>query len=262
MSKTLGVWLDQSLAGLLQQDLSGRMSFSYDSSAQRPLSISMPLRTEPYGDRVCESFFGGLLPESEQARQLIGKTFGVNGNNSFSLLSVIGHDCAGAITILPEGDIPSAPKDEPLSFLNETELARHIRELPRRPLLAGVEGIRLSLAGASDKTAVCVVENNIALPPDGKPTSHILKPAINTVGNTAANEFFCMTLARKAGVPAAIVKLQQAEEIHYLLVERYDRITTGSGEAKRIHQEDFCQALGIVAANKYTTYWRHEYTLN
>lgn len=169
------------------------MSFTYLEEAEKPISMSMPLSKEPYDDHTCESFFGGLLPENQQARQLIGKRFGVNGNNSFSLLTVIGHDCAGAITLLTDGAMPPRPAAPvALTFLNEAELAQHIRDLPRRPLLAGVEGIRLSLAGAGDKTAVCTLNDKIALAPNGVPTSHILKPNITTVGNTVANEFFCM----------------------------------------------------------------------
>jgi HipA-like protein len=50
----------------------------------------MPIREEPYGDPPCEAFFGGLLPESEIARHLIGKRYGVSPHNSFALLRAIG----------------------------------------------------------------------------------------------------------------------------------------------------------------------------
>jgi serine/threonine-protein kinase HipA len=250
MSGKLQVWLANVPIGTLEQDVSGRMSFAYHADAQRALSLSMPLREEPYGRDICEAFFGGLLPESDNARQLIGRRFGVNGNNSFSLLSVIGHECAGAISIFPEDVVPPdtvAPATP--HVLSETELAQHIHELPRRPLLAGVEGIRLSLAGAGDKAAVCVVDGKVALPPDGTPTTHILKPNISTIGDTVANEYFCMRLAEKLGLGPAKVQLRQAEDVAFLLVERYDR-KIGKG-LERLHQEDFCQALGIGSATKY-----------
>jgi HipA N-terminal domain len=45
----------------------------------------------------CEAFFGGLLPESETLKKIIVK-FSISPDNSFALLKVLGHDCAGAIT--------------------------------------------------------------------------------------------------------------------------------------------------------------------
>lgn len=247
----LAVWLSDKLIGVLEQDVSGRMSFTY-SSFKSPVSLSMPLREEPYDDTTCEAFFGGLLPESDTARQLIGKRFGVNGRNSFSLLRAIGRECAGAISILPEGEEPIAPSMLSLpKTLTESELASYIRNLPKRPLLAGVEGIRLSLAGAGDKAAVCLLDDKIALPPQGSPTTHILKPKLAEVGDTVANEFFCLRLAKRMGLTVAHVDLHQAEDIVFLLVERYDRQLNADLGLIRVHQEDFCQALGVVSARKY-----------
>jgi serine/threonine-protein kinase HipA len=252
MDNKLAVWLGAQRLGTLAQDKTGHMTFTYDPSAGMALSLSMPLREEAYDHTVCESFFGGLLPESEHARQLIGKRFGVNGNNSFSLLSVIGHECAGAISIYPDNKEapPEVPASEPL-VLSENELASHIRELPRRPLLAGVAGIRLSLAGAGDKAAICLIDNKVALPADGTATSHILKPNIDSIGDTTANEFFCMRLASKLGLNTAEVEMRQADDISFLLVKRYDRNYDQTNVIRRIHQEDFCQALGVVSARKY-----------
>jgi serine/threonine-protein kinase HipA len=252
MSRKLKVFLRDAPSGTLEQMKSGQMSFSYGSDAQRPLSLSMPLREEPYGSAACDAFFGGLLPESDNARQLIGKRFGVNGNNNFSLLSVIGHECAGAISVFPlDAPGPPATSNAPPHVLTEKQLAQHIRELPKRPLLAGVEGIRLSLAGAGDKAAVCVVDGVVALPADTAATTHILKPNIGTVGDTVGNEYFCMRLAEKLGLAPAKVEIGRAEDVGFLLVERYDRIVATDGTVQRLHQEDFCQALGVRSATKY-----------
>lgn len=252
MSEKLLVWLANRLIGTLEQGNSGRMMFRYSSDTAKAISLSMPLREEPYSHDACEAFFGGLLPESDHARQLIGRRFGVNGNNSFSLLSVIGHECAGAISIFPDTSEapPMVTAGEP-HVLTETELAQHIRDLPKRPLLAGLEGIRLSLAGAADKAAVCVVDDKVALPPDGTPTTHILKPSIRTIGDTVGNEFFAMRLADKLGLAPASVELRRAEDVAFLLVQRYDRRIGKDNVLERIHQEDFCQALGVSSARKY-----------
>jgi serine/threonine-protein kinase HipA len=45
--------------------------------------------------------------------------------------------------------------------------------------------------------------------------------------------------------------MRRVGNIPYLLVERYDRILQGNHTISRIHQEDFCQALGVLTAQKY-----------
>lgn len=249
----LGVWLNQQLTGWLTQNESGRMSFSYLPDANCALSLSMPCQNKPFEHEACEAYFGGLLPESEQARQLIGKRFGVNGNNSFSLLRSIGHECAGAVSLHEETETPAMLQAAPVEgrILSEKELCKHILELPRRPLLAGLDGIRLSLSGAADKAAVCLINSQVALPQHDSLTTHILKPDIGAVGATAANEFFCMRLAHLLGLAAPAVDLRQADDQVFLLVERYDRRLNDDGSLHRLHQEDFCQALGVVSARKY-----------
>ena len=170
------------------------------------------------------------------------------------MLEQIGGECAGAITFIDSG--AELPKEEH-SFRNltESELADTLRQLPRRPLLAGEDGIRLSLAGAQSKLAVRVADGKISIPLGGAPSTHILKPANSRFELLVENEALCMKLAARIGIPTAKVEMHQVEDIPYLLIERYDRIVTknadGSSETHRLHQEDFCQAYGIDSEHKY-----------
>ncbi len=229
------------------------MRFTYAKTTQRPLSMSMPLDKNVYGNRYCESFFGGLLPESTRARTIIGRLFEVNPNNSFNLLSAIGYDCAGAVSIQDPND-PINPTDthkikgQPL---DEETLNRYLKELPTRPLLAHLAEIRISLAGAQDKAALCVIKDKLCLPTDDSPSTHILKPPILQLEDSVHNEYFCLKLATAIGIPASNVQIRRAMDIVYLLVERYDRQLITARKVKRIHQEDFCQASGIVSTSKY-----------
>jgi len=59
-----------------------------------------------------------------------------------------------------------------------------------------------------------------------------------------------MKAAKKLNINVAEVKICEAENLKYLLIERYDR-QIKNDMVKRIHQEDFCQALGILSINKY-----------
>ena len=92
---------------------------------------------------------------------------------------MLGGECAGAVTFWPTGSVPPSPGGrESVRWLSDAELADILADLPHRPLMAGSEGLRLSLAGAQDKLPVVVAEGRIGLPVDGAPSSHVLKPAI------------------------------------------------------------------------------------
>jgi serine/threonine-protein kinase HipA len=91
------------------------------------------------------------------------------------------------VTFLPEGK-PLPERDYGYRPINPPELAEILRTLPRRPLLAGEEGIRLSLAGAQDKVVVHVSDGRISIPLNGAPSTHILKPAIERFQGLVLNE--------------------------------------------------------------------------
>ncbi|WP_373530932.1 type II toxin-antitoxin system HipA family toxin [Vampirovibrio sp.] len=251
-NRALSVRLYGKHIGLLHQDENGKMGFQYAPGVTSTLTLSMPVKEEPYSQEVCEAYFGGLLPEGESARLAIGKRFGINSKNTFSLLKVIGQDCAGAVSLHEVAEPESATDLLPLSgrILDEKELAVHIKDLPTKPLFLGLDGLRLSLAGVQDKAAVCLLENEVALPKDGCPTTHILKPEIHLLKNTVQNEYFCLRIAQKLGFDVPNVEMRRANGVPYLLIERYDRERVGD-KLRRIHQEDFCQALGITTTYKY-----------
>lgn len=254
MARTLKVCFDRELVGRLTQDDSGHMSFQYaDAWREKPdamaLSRSLPLRADPFAQKECRGFFGGTLPE-EGNRKVIARILGISDKNDFAMLEQIGGECAGAISFHPEDEaIPE--NDTRYRELGDDELASVLRELPRRPLMAGADGIRLSLAGAQDKIAVRVDDGRISIPRGSAPSSHILKPAIATWEGVVFNEAFCMKLARASDLNAATVEIGKVDDIDYILVERYDRIRDGAGVIRRVHQEDFCQALGVPSEKKY-----------
>lgn len=252
--KTLTVRLNKTFIGYLEQNLQGKFVFTYNENAQIPLSISLPLRPEPYEDKDCRGFFEGLLPEGEQIRVEIGKKYGVNPKNEFSLLKVIGYDCAGAVSFTEYEENPKNYKNEFITikgdkFTDET-LEQYINELPKKPLLTNSDGLRLSLAGAQDKMAVLLLDDIVALPKADVPTSHIIKPAIKDIEYSIENEYLCLQLAKMIGLNVCDAEIRKTENLKYLLIKRYDREIDGN-KVRRIHQEDFCQAKNITSAFKY-----------
>lgn len=259
MLRALDVYLHRRLVGHLVQDEHGLMSFQYasewlDAADTVPLSHSLPLKKAPFGRNECRGFFAGLLPEDSK-RQIIAKNLGISARNDFAMLEQIGGECAGAVTFITMGQ--ALPEQE-CSYrqLTSSELAKLLKDLPRRPLMAGEDGVRLSLAGAQDKIAVHVAGSQISLPLGEAPSTHILKPAVEHYEGIVFNEAFCMRLAHFVGLNASRIEIRQVENIDYLLIERYDRrVVAGPkgspGLLQREHQEDFCQALGVVPENKY-----------
>jgi serine/threonine-protein kinase HipA len=254
MASELAVWLLGQRVGTLSWT-KGQLAFGYraewltapDSVA---LSQSLPLRREPFGERECRPFFAGLLPEGT-LRRLIAQRYQVSQQNDFALLNAIGGECAGAVTFLPVGQSVTPDAALETEWLNETELANLLDELPQRPMLAGRDGIRLSLAGAQDKLPVVFDGRRVGLPKGGQPSTHILKPAIASVENSVWNEGYCLALSKTLGLATAASHILQVADRHVLLVERYDRRFNDDAPAARIHQEDFCQALGVAPELKY-----------
>lgn len=252
MSTTLQVYLKGQKAGSLQLDKSRRFVFTYDknwlqSGSAVPLSIGLPLREAPYQDDLARPFFSNLLPESE-LRQIIARKLGLSENNDFALLEAVGGECAGAVSLLNE-EIKQTGEQN-YRTLNEDQLNDIIEELPKRPLLAGEEGIRLSLAGAQNKLPVFYQKGQVSLPLGDAVSSHILKPPMVHYPHTVENEIFCMQLAQDIGLTVPVVDMLHKKKNLYL-IERYDRIYAKDGQLEREHQEDFCQALGIGSDQKY-----------
>jgi serine/threonine-protein kinase HipA len=252
--RVLNVFLKDALVGQLEQDDSGTTRYRYarewlDSPTAVPLSASLPLRQEHFSRNETRPFFAGVLPE-EDSRRLIAKAFGISDKNDFAMLERIGAECAGAVSLLPPEELPVNVEPHYREITSE-ELAAKLSELPRRPLLAGEKGIRLSLAGAQGKLALKISAGRFYLPLDGSPSSHIVKPQNPHFEGLVENEFFCMALASHAGLETARAEIGMAGDIRFLQVERYDRRVLSDGRLERIHQEDFCQALGIVPELKY-----------
>lgn len=251
----LSVYMFDDRVGILAND-GGSLAFEYDESYRRckdacALSVNLPLSEGRFGNRDSLAYFTNLLPEGE-LREVAARALGVSAANTFSMLAELGGDCAGAVVLLPDdaGDATNTSNDSPL-LLSAAELADQLESIPRRPaVIAGGEPLRMSLAGAQAKLPVIRDGGAVTLPRSWHdPTTHILKPEPSAYAGLVANEFFCMRLARHCGLPTAAVSAEQTiNGLPYLSVARYDRDLLAK---RRLHQEDFCQALGQPPTQKY-----------
>jgi serine/threonine-protein kinase HipA len=187
----------------------------------------------------------------------LSQQYGVSKANDFALLREIGGECAGAVSLVFEDKPTKQSPQKPIAWLSQTELSELIKTLPQRPMLAGQDGLRLSLAGAQNKLPVTLKPNSsnelfgIGRPEVGIPSTHIIKPSITGLMDTAHNEMFCMSLAKHMRINTPTTLFAFVNEWPIFIIERYDRVQSNGQPLARLHQEDFCQALGVSTDNKY-----------
>lgn len=230
------------------------MHFVYDEAYlslpnAAALSFSLPLQKDPFGVDETTVFFENLLPPDEVRRRL-GPILHLSRHNIFGFLQALGGDCAGAISLWAENAAPDYSRAQ-IKMLSEGEATEVMRALGKRPLFVeGVEGYRISGAGAQNKLIACVKDGRIGLPLFGAPSTHIIKPATKEFPDSVYNEFFAMSLAQELGLKAAPCQLLQIGKEYYYVTERFDREML-NGKIVRLHQEDFCQICGVSGELKY-----------
>jgi serine/threonine-protein kinase HipA len=247
----LPVYFEQRLVGTIDVDKNGP-GFTYDSGwiglrGAFPISTTMPLTADRIRPDIFLPWAANLLPENEQLRTL-GQLLGMARSDVIGLLSAIGGDTAGALSIGQPGRTSSV-QWRPVGTPDELEAV--LDDLPNKPFLVGEEGVSMSLAGAQSKLAVAVDEGGrICIPMNGSPSTHILKPDSPRLPGGVQNEAFCLALARRMKIPVPNIATGTAGKRTFLLVKRYDRTDVG-GRWRRLHQEDYCQALGTPPSAKY-----------
>ena len=252
----LDVYLLGRLAGKIEYvSHHNLMTFHYDETYISqddaiPLSHSLPFGLKNFDSERTTNFFSNLLP-AENVRKRLGLILHLSRHNIFGFLAAIGGDCAGAVSIQPEGQRPEDGTSERLLELDENGAEDILKSLPQRPLYAqGIEGYRISGAGAQSKLVARLAGGRIQLPLYGTPSTHIFKPELKDFPESCHNEMFVMRLASAIGLPTAKCGILRIKGLPYYFTERFDREIV-DGFVRRLHQEDFCQALDVDPELKY-----------
>ncbi len=249
----LQVWFEDRRVGTLWRDVTGAMGFRYDpewTETGVAVSRSLPLerREFPPEALVAHRFFANLLPEGDARAQIVRDLR--LPDTDFELLRAIGGECAGALSILPADRQPS--RECHYRKLDDEALARLAARRGRIHTAGNVkERPRLSLAGAQNKCPMLLRDGRYWLPQGEAPSSHILKFELADYRHVPAYETFTMKLAAAVGLPVVEIHLRSIKGHRFVEIQRYDRIQDESGEVRRLHQEDFCQALGYGHERKY-----------
>lgn len=263
LRRTLDVRVNGRLAGFYRYSPAGGVTFDYDASwldweFAFPISRQLPLQAGVQAGGHVSAVFENLLPDSDRLRALIAERTAARSERPHDLLAVIGRDCVGAMQFLPHGEDPGDPfriAGEPQS---EAEVADTIRNLTVAPLgIREGEPLRISLAGAQEKTAYLLRDGVWHRPVGLTPTTHIFKRPLGLLHDnldlrdSVENEFLCLRLAAELGLPVAHAVIETFEDQTVLVVERFDRRDRPNGGILRLPQEDFLQALGLESAQKY-----------
>ena len=246
------------------------------SEEGRALSLSLPFTVglEHRGDAVM-NYFDNLLPDSTEIRRRLRRRFHARSDDAFDLLTAIGRDCVGAVQLMPPGADPDGWNRVDAERLTDVDVARVLASVTSEAPLGqrDEDDLRISIAGAQEKTALLRMGAKWYRPMGATPTTHILKLPLGLVGNMRAdmtdsveNEWLCGQLMNELGIATAETEICTFGESKALVVTRFDRRWQGvpeGGEQKarfkppegawiaRLPQEDFCQALGIAPDRKY-----------
>ncbi len=259
MSDALSVILNNQIAGTIIRSSNSTIRFEYEEdyrnqSNPTPLSVAMPTSIKTHPHSVISPWLWGLLPENQIVLDRWARKFQVSSSSPFELLKTpIGEDCPGAVRFVSPDRVKSiinAPSE--LLPLSDEEVGKRLRDLLKDSATWLGESYtgRFSLAGAQAKTALVRTENGWALPVGSMATTHILKPGISDYHDHEINEYLCLNAARLLGLRTAKTSLERISGVASVVSDRYDRYVA-DGIVKRIHQEDLCQALGIIPAKKY-----------
>ena len=255
MSKLTVCW-NQEKVGTISRHPKGKISFGYAPEwieiKGKPISLSLPCQPETFPPGLSTAFFENLLPESE-TRSILAFNHRFDKKDTFSFLEHFGEDCAGALSIIPEDESSRFESGRYRSIDGDLKVAldRIKADPDKHKLFPAMTNARLSIAGAQDKLPVYFEGDSFFLPDSpGSPTTHIIKPASLHFHDIQRNESFCMDLARRIGLSVPMSQLYNFEGHEIFLVERFDR-QRKSGAVIRVHQEDFCQAMGLPYNRKY-----------
>jgi serine/threonine-protein kinase HipA len=266
--KALGIWMNGEFVGVWGRNR-GEESFQYDknwirSKQGRALSLSLPFTpgNQVFTGDVVKFYFDNLLPDSRDIRDRIATKFGASSSSPFDLLLEIGRDCVGAIQIIKLDERPENIKSIKYQELDNSQVASILRNTVKTKALGFAEhndDLRLSLAGAQEKTALLWYKDKWCLPTGSTPTTHIFKLPLGLIGNLALdmrlsveNEWLCSKIIKAFGLPIAHCDMAMFEESKVLIVERFDRKLSSDGQwIIRLPQEDMCQAKGISPLQKY-----------
>lgn len=263
---TLGAWMNGEYVGRWTVNAQGEHEFEYaetwvSSMYGRAISLSMPMSRAGrlYKGSIVKNYFENLLPGNDKIRERIQQRFSTPSQSPFDLLSEIGRDCVGALQLLPDGETPGDIKRIESEAVSEEDIESILINTPVFGQHQDDDDLRISIAGAQEKTALLLHEGKWMKPRGATPTTHILKLPIGRhrdhdidLTMSVENEWLCAQVLEAFGIKTATCWPAVFGKQKVLVVERFDRKLSRDGTwLMRLPQEDMCQARGLSSEMKY-----------
>ncbi|MGL0959517.1 HipA domain-containing protein [Vibrio vulnificus] len=224
-------------------------SFIYEDEWKNtgfPISPHIPFDTQA-SPRSIENYLRNLLPEGEAFEEMIQNTT-ISKSNTFGLIRKLGAETSGALSFrVPD----SEPGETSFRSVPDDELIERL-ERNLAPLVYWDGKVRLSVAGVQNKLNLLKRGDEWGFGEGKLSSNYILKFESGKAPCIAVNEFFCMTLAKLAGLDVANVELTRIGKTRTLIIERFDRAYIEARDVvQRKHVIDGCQATDLPPGYKY-----------
>ena len=249
------------LAGQIQGETWEDARFIYEKSylenqSHQPISISFPFQEDAFSPFETRCYFEGLLPEG-YTRRCVAGWMHVAEEDYLSVLAGLGNECLGAVRICEPGAGGCSPSYKKISREELLEFAKEGASKSAQFLAKA----HLSLTGASGKTGLYYDNKDGWYMPFGTaPSTHIVKQSHVRLSGIVANEQLCLRTAKILGIDVPesfIISVGTGEHILFAtkrfdrLMQEDSRVIDGKKVPFRLQQEDFAQALGVPASQKY-----------
>ncbi|MCU8487744.1 HipA domain-containing protein [Vibrio vulnificus] len=224
-------------------------SFIYEEEWQLmgfPISPHIPFDAQA-SPRSIENYLRNLLPEGEAFEEMIQNTT-ISKSNTFGLIRKLGAETSGALSFRVPDSEPGETSFRPVP---DDELIERL-ERNLAPLVYWDGMVRLSVAGVQNKLNLLKRGDEWGFGEGKLSSNYILKFESGKAPCIAVNEFFCMTLAKLAGLDVANVELTRIGKTRTLIIERFDRAYIEARDVvQRKHVIDGCQATDLPPGYKY-----------
>lgn len=260
--RDLDVYLHGEMVAQMTFNAGGTPALHYVSDDAPALSLSLPNDGTNLKHSTVQRYFDNLLPDNAAARKQWADRFviehgaRVNPKNPFALLEYMGHDAAGAVQVLPQGNVPNTSAG--LTPVTAQDIARRLAEARRvhgTPDARNGKGA-YSLAGAQSKFALTSFDGGRTFfePTGASASTHIFKPELADYPDSDLVETISQRAGHLAGLDFARTETLRVGGVNAVVSTRFDRAVErvdGNMQVTRLHQEDFAQATGTRPQDKY-----------
>ena len=247
------VWTDSQEAGMLDRLGERGSSFAYvpEAPPARAVSATMPVRLPSWDIRFgLPPIFEMNLPEGvlrERLRLAFAKATGTF--DEFDLLGVVGRSQVGRIRYTGQReqlqeDVPFQSVDEILEHRRGGDLFRYLIE--KFATFSGISGVQPKILVRDEAAFSAFDGSDQRFSESYRGATHIVKFwEQNEYPQLAANEYFCLEVAKACGLDVPSYRL--SDDAQALVIDRFDLRADGSYRGF----EDFCVLNARRTDEKY-----------